>query len=100
MKANVCSGLYPWSRDLEASSDVRLRERASFAMLLGWMEKFFGSKGLKPGRAACERFWKESVMSRTREAWQLEQWARLHYAMPWQGYVKSGVLRRLAPSDS
>jgi hypothetical protein len=32
------AGLYPWSKDLEASSDVRLREREGFAMLLGWLE--------------------------------------------------------------
>ena len=59
MIANISPGLYAWSKDLEAFSDVRLRERDSFAMLLGWLEKFFVTQGLSPDRAACERFWKE-----------------------------------------
>jgi hypothetical protein len=57
MNAQSPSALYPWSKDLEASSDVRQREQAAFAMLLGWMEKFVCGKGLQPGRAACEHFW-------------------------------------------
>lgn len=60
---------------MEASSDVRQRELAPFAMLLGWLEKFVCGRGLSPGREACERFWKEAVLARTREGWQLEQWA-------------------------
>jgi hypothetical protein len=31
---------------------------------------------MQPGRPACERFWRESVMVRHREAWQIEQWSR------------------------
>ncbi len=98
MIAQVSAALYPWSKDLEASSDVRQREQAAFAMLLGWMEKFVCGKGLQPGRAACERFWKESVMARGREAWQIEQWALLRCATPWQALARSGVLRRLVRS--
>ncbi|MCB1130615.1 MAG: integron integrase [Verrucomicrobiae bacterium] len=75
MKTEIASGLYPWSKDLEASSDVRQREAPAFAMLLGWQEKFVCGRGLQPGREACERFWREAVLARTREAWQLEQWA-------------------------
>lgn len=53
------AGLYPWSKDLEASTDVPLREREGFAMLLGWLEKFVVGSDLLPGREACVRFWKE-----------------------------------------
>jgi hypothetical protein len=74
MTAQSPSALYPWTKDLEASSDVRQRELAAFAMLLGWMEKFVCGKGLHPGREACQRFWKEAVMVRNRDAWQVEQW--------------------------
>lgn len=63
------SGLYPWSKDLEASTDVRLREREGFAMLLGWLEKFVAGSGLSPGREACERFWKEQIRAKPREKW-------------------------------
>ena len=69
------SGLYPWSRDLEGARDVNLREKPHFAMLLGWMEKFVCSNGLQPGRESCTRFWREGVMVRHREAWQIEQWS-------------------------
>ena len=57
METKTDSGLYPWTKDLEASNDVRLREVPAFAMLLGWLEKFVCNKGLQPGRADCERFW-------------------------------------------
>ena len=73
-KSKDSCGLYAWSKDLEASSDVRLRERQSFALLLGWLEKFVAGHDQGPGREACERFWKESVMAWSREAWQIEQW--------------------------
>ena len=66
---NGACGLYPWSRDLEASLDVRVEERAGFAMLLGWLDKFLCANGLEPGRLTCERFWKESVKVRVRENW-------------------------------
>ena len=77
------AGLYPWSKDLEASSNVRLREREGFAMLLGWLEKFIAGSGLSPGREACERFWKEQIRAKPREKWQVDQWAA---AMRW--YVR------------
>ena len=84
MKTQATSGLYPWSKDLEASSDVRQREVAAFAMLLGWLEKFVCGKGLHPGREACQRFWRESVLARTREGWQLEQWgAAIRWYLRW-----------------
>lgn len=67
--------MYAWSKDLEASRDVNDRERAAFAMLLGWLERFRVNQGLPAGREACARFWKESVLARPREAWQADQWA-------------------------
>jgi hypothetical protein len=60
------SGLYPWSADLEGSIDVRTEERAGFAMLLGWLDKFLCANGLEPNRAACERFWSRKRLRLTR----------------------------------
>jgi integron integrase len=91
-------GLYPWSKDLEASCDVRLRERESFAMLFGWLEKFVTGKGLSPGRPACERFWKEQVVCKPRERWQLDQWgAALRWYLRWLEHrrAKGGEVRSL-----
>lgn len=64
-------GLYAWTKDLEASVDVRINEKAGFAMLLGWLDKFLCNRGLATGREACARFWKEVIKSKARETWQL-----------------------------
>jgi integron integrase len=96
--SKVSVGLYAWSKDLEASSDVRQREAPAFAMLLGWLEKFSSAHGLRPGRETCTRFWKESVMTRTREAWQIEQWgAALRWYLRWLEHqqAKGGEVRSL-----
>lgn len=92
------TGLYPWSKDLEASGDVLQRERDSFAMLLGWLEKFIAGQGLCPGRGACERFWKEQVKSKPREKWQIEQWgAAIRWYLRWleHQHAKGGEVRSL-----
>ena len=99
MIAKESSGLYAWSKDLEASSDVILRERPSFAMLLGWLEKFTNSNGLSPERETCTRFWRESVMTRNREAWQIEQWgAAIRWYLRWleNQQAKGGEVRSLS----
>jgi integron integrase len=84
MTIRDAAGLYPWSRDLEGSVDVSAEEKAGFAMLLGWLDKFACANGLKPGREACERFWRESVKVRVREGWQMEQWgAALRWYLRW-----------------
>ncbi len=62
------AGLYPWSKDLEASSDVRLREREGFAMLLGWLEyrKVKGGEVLSlPERLRGRWGWREHGCRRT-----------------------------------
>lgn len=84
MKETISSNLYAWSKDLEASSSVLRREVPAFAMLLGWLDKFVCGKGLQPGRDACALFWKEAVMVKDREGWQLEQWgAAIRWYLRW-----------------
>jgi len=98
MMIKNCGGLYPWTKDLEASTDVRLKEREGFAMLLGWLEKFIASRGLSPGRDACERFWKEQIRAKLREKWQLEQWgAAMRWYVRWLEHrkAKGGETRSL-----
>lgn len=56
-------------------------------MLLGWLDKFLCSKGLRPGRDGCQRFWKEAIQARQRESWQLEQWAAaIRWYLRWLGH--------------
>lgn len=84
MKTQNSADLYAWSKDLEASSDIRQREVPAFAMLLGWLEKFAIGRGLRPGRDSCTSFWKESVMTRPRESWQIDQWgAAIRWYLRW-----------------
>jgi integron integrase len=92
------SGLYAWSKDLEASRDVNDRERAAFEMLLGWLEQFRVNLGLPAGREACARFWKESVLAKPREPWQTEQWAMaIRWYLRWveNRYETGGEVRTL-----
>ena len=98
MIARNSAGLYPWSKDLEASSDVRLKELEGFAMLLGWLDKFVAGSGSSPGREVCERFWREQVRSKPREKWQLDQWgAAMRWYLRWLEHrkAKGGEVRSL-----
>ena len=74
MNSQTSAGLYAWTSDLEASRDVGEKDQTSFAMVIGWMERFRSHAGLPAGREACARFWKEQVLSKPREKWQKEQW--------------------------
>lgn len=67
--------VHAWSQDLEASRDVNRRQCEAFGMVLGWMESWRMRTGCDPGRDSCKRFWREQVLMRQREAWQMEQWS-------------------------
>ncbi len=92
------TGLYAWACDLEASRDVAEKDQASFAMVLGWMERFRAYIGLEAGREACARFWKEQVKTKPRENWQTEQWAvAIRWYLRWldNRHVTGGEVRTL-----
>ena len=73
---------YPWSDDLAASRDVGKRDRAGFAMVLGWFEEWRVNAGLPPSMGTARRFWAERVRAKERQDWQLDQWAQ---AFRWYG---------------
>jgi len=78
------SGLYAWTRDLETSRDVLEREQAAYGMLLGWLERWRVNLGQPAGRESCVKFWREAVLAKRREPWQLEQWAAaLRWYLRW-----------------
>jgi integron integrase len=98
MNAQLNGGLYAWASDLEASRDVAEKDQASFAMVLGWMERFRAHIELPAGREACTRFWKEQVKSKPRENWQTEQWAvAIRWYLRWfdNRHVTGGEVRTL-----
>ena len=95
---SVATGLYPWTCDLEASRDVAEKDQASFAMVLGWMERFRAHIQLPAGREACTRFWREQVKSKPREHWQTDQWAvAIRWYLRWfdNRHVTGGEVRTL-----
>jgi integrase len=90
--------VYAWSADLEASRDVNERQRDAYAMVLGWLEHWRLRIGAQPGRESCVRFWREQVMVKDREAWQLEQWSgAIQWYLRWMKYrmEAGGELRGL-----
>lgn len=96
MNSQSTAGLYAWSQDLEFSRDVTVREKAPYAMLLGWLERFRLNQEMPPGREACMRFWKEAVKAKPREPWQLDQWSgSIRWYLRWleNRHVTGGEVR-------
>jgi hypothetical protein len=65
---------------LAASREVNERERAGFALVVDWYERWRLSRGLPDGRETARTFWKAQVLAKEREPWQLDRWAE---AMRW-----------------
>ena len=63
-----------WRDDLLASRDLNKQEKQGFEMLLGWLDQWRIARRMKPGRDAAEGFWKQQVVVKEREQWQLDQW--------------------------
>jgi hypothetical protein len=87
-----------WRKDLAGFRGLTERERTGFLLVLEWFENFRMRYDLNADREAAAIFWRTEVTKDgvKREKWQLEQWARLRCATPWQ--AKSVVLRRLVRS--
>ena len=66
---------YDWRSDLLASRDLSDGEKRGFEIILNWFECWRIPKNLPAGRDAAARFWREQVVSKNREQWQLDQWA-------------------------
>jgi hypothetical protein len=67
--------VYAWNADLEASRDVNENQRNAFGMVLGWLENWRTRVSCAARRDCCVRFWREQVLVKQREPWQLEQWS-------------------------
>lgn len=72
---------------MEKSRDVGHRQRDAFAMVIGWFEHWRLRIRLEASRDACRRFWREQVMSKPREPWQLDQWSgAIQWYLRWLKY--------------
>ncbi|MEO5916233.1 MAG: integron integrase [Luteolibacter sp.] len=79
--------VYAWGADLEASRDLNPRQREAFAMVLGWLEHWRLRLGREAGRETCKEFWREQVMVKERQPWQLEQWSgAIQWYLRWMKY--------------
>jgi hypothetical protein len=102
MNARKPAVVYAWGQDLEASRDVNERQRDAFGMVLGWLENWRMRTGIEPGRESCIRFWREQVMAKEREPWQLEQWSgAILWYLRWLKYRREsgGEVRSLEERD-
>ncbi len=80
----------PWKADLAASRDLSRSEKAGFALILDWYEKWRVSQGLPAERESAATFWRLKVMGRKREPWQLDQWAQaFRWLLKWLRHAKS-----------
>ncbi len=64
-----------WKDDLAAYRGLSETEIRGYDFLLSWLDQWRQGKGLAPGREAAVRFWRERVLAKPREEWQLDQWA-------------------------
>lgn len=69
-----------WRADLAASRDLNSNERQAFERICSWFENWRLRAGISAGEVAARAFWKDQVMVKPREHWQLDQWAE---AMRW-----------------
>lgn len=69
-----------WRNDLSHSRDLNQREIEGYGFFIGWYDSWRAAKGLKLNRESAKHFWKEVVLDKSRESWQLDQWAE---AMRW-----------------
>jgi integron integrase len=87
---------FDWRKDLYAARDVCSPDKAGFSLLLEWLENWRIRSSLPPGRIAAERFWREQVRLKSREPWQMRQWAEairwyLHWLKACQSNGGSGL---------
>ena len=57
------------------SRDLCSREIEAYGFFIGWFEQWRMRQSLKVNRCNARRFWKEVVVVKQRERWQLDQWA-------------------------
>ncbi len=69
-----------WHDDLTNSRDLSFREIESYGFFLSWFDQWRIGKSFAMNRETGRRFWKEVVIVKDRDRWQLDQWA---IAMRW-----------------
>lgn len=73
-----------WRADLAVSREVNERERAGFVLVLDWYQRWRLSRELPDGRETARSFWRDQVLPKEREPWQLDKWAEaIRWYLDW-----------------
>lgn len=80
MKNDTPRERWDWREDLEASRDLSEQQKRGYGYFVSWFESWRLRGRRSADLEVARKFWKEVVMGKAREAWQLEQWAE---AMRW-----------------
>ena len=77
---------HSWRDDLFASRDLSRQEKQGHSFVIGWFEGWRVGKRLAPGREAATAFWRQLVLSKERERWQLDGWGEgMGWYLHWLG---------------
>lgn len=63
-----------WLADLRHSRALTAQQKESYVFLLSWFENWRLARLLPSDRTTAKWFWRESVLCKRRDSWQLEQW--------------------------
>lgn len=74
-KPSASKAAFNWRDDLSASRDLTRNQVQAFGFVVGWFEDWRVRLDLPPGREGARAFWKEAVLAKPRQDWQLGQWA-------------------------
>jgi len=63
-----------WRSDLEASHNLSDLEKQHYGFVLAWFETWRLKLGMDTDRRAAVEFWRNQVMAKPRNDWQLAWW--------------------------
>ncbi|MGJ8656270.1 MAG: site-specific integrase [Akkermansiaceae bacterium] len=89
-----------WRDDLDHSRDLNNNEKESIGFLLNWFESWRLASSLMPNRDSAARFWRETVLSKERESWQLDHWTEaIRWYLAWLELCKSKGVKPISLSE-
>lgn len=73
-----------WKSDLKASRNLEKLQISSYYHVIDWFDRWRLALDLELCRSAAEKFWRNAVLVKEREDWQMESWADgLAWLMNW-----------------
>lgn len=78
-----------WRDDLVNSRDLSKRDIEAYGFFISWFDEWRVQKSQPLNREVAKRFWQERVLSKPREAWQLNQWAEaMRWVLNWVAFCE------------